>query len=289
MLYRHPRYVEHLLFTKLRSLSRYRWAERNADCDGKVPPPLGYKVVLTYKCNLRCTMCYQWGDVGWCHEQENQPVTQELDWAVLERLFRETANTRPYFIFIGGEPTLYSRFKDLAELTRAYKCFSITCTNGMSLHKLTEVVEANRYLTFLVSLDGLQAENDKLRGRGVFLKVTENIRRMKRLKKPPYIGVEFTIRPENVAVMYDFCEEMVRVGVDWLIFNPCWFISERQARNYELFMESHFSISPKTYLGYQMPYDLDKDKFIEQMTRINSRRWPIQISSLLQKPADILT
>ena len=89
--------------------------------------------------------------------------------------------------------------------------------------------------------------------------------------------------------MYDFCEEMVRVGVDWVIFNPCWFISESQARNYEQFMESHFLISPKSHLGYLMPYDLDKEKFIEQMTRINSRQWPIQISSLLQEPSDIVT
>ena len=48
--------------------ARYRWAERNAARDDRVPAPLGYKIVLTYKCNLRCIMCYEWGEVGWCHE-----------------------------------------------------------------------------------------------------------------------------------------------------------------------------------------------------------------------------
>lgn len=289
LLYRHPRYLEHLLLTKWRSQVRYRWAERNVDADDQVSPPLGYKIVLTYKCNLRCTMCYQWGDVGWCHEEPKSATAQELDWQVLEKLFSEVAHTHPYFIFIGGEPTLYSRYPDLAELVKRHHCFSITCTNGMSLDRLSAVTEGNPYLTFLVSLDGLEKENDRLRGRGVYKRVTANLQRLRNLKEPPYVGVEFTIRPENVAVMYDFCREMAEIGVDWVIFNPCWFISEAQARAYEQFMRLHFKVEPKTHLGYVMPYGLDKEMFIAQMNKINASKWPMQISSLLENPEDIYT
>src|SRR5262245_64215501 len=100
-VYRHPLYMEHLIVNKFRSLWRYRWAERHADKDDQVALPLGYKMVLTYKCNLRCIMCYEWGEVGWCHEEPKQAIAKELDWEVIQRLFSEVGRRHPYFIQIG--------------------------------------------------------------------------------------------------------------------------------------------------------------------------------------------
>src|SRR5262249_39626280 len=97
-VYRHPLYVRHLLLKKLTAWARYRWAERNAHRDSRVPAPLGYKLVLTYKCNLRCIMCYEWGEVGWCHEQLGKAAARELDWELVQKLFAEVAHRRPYFI-----------------------------------------------------------------------------------------------------------------------------------------------------------------------------------------------
>ncbi len=289
MVYRHPLYFQHLIVKKFTSLARYRWAERNPDKDQAVPPPLGYKLVLTYKCNLRCLMCYEWGEVGWCHEQPKAIAARELDWAVVQKLFAEVGSLRPYFILHGGEPLLYSHFADLAGLLRRYRCFSISCTNGILLDRYLDEIAVNPYLTFLISLDGPEAENDQLRGAGVFRKVTDNIRRLKGLERPPYIGIQFTIRPENVGTMYAFCRQMVELGVDWILLNPCWFISREQAAAYEQFMEKHFQVKPHTHLGYLMPYELDKQTFIAQMRQINWEKWPIQISSYLKKPEDIHT
>ena len=286
---RHPLYMQHLIVGKFLSHARYRWAEKNTDKDAHVPPPLGYKLVLTYKCNLRCIMCYEWGEVGWCHELPKQAVAKELDWRIIEKLLAEVGDLRPYFILIGGEPLLYSRFGDLVRLLKRKKCFAITCTNGMLVEKYQDEIASHPYLTFLVSLDGPEKENDLLRGKGVYKKVTQNIRWLKSLDRPPYIGIEFTIRPENVGVMHAFCQEVVELGVDWILLNPCWFVSENQAREYEKFMLKHFHVMPKTHLGFLMPYDIDKDTFLSQMRKINNQKWPIQISCYLQKPEDIHT
>jgi radical SAM protein with 4Fe4S-binding SPASM domain len=289
MAYRHPLYMQHLIVSKFTARARYRWAEQHPDRDDRVPAPLGYKLVLTYKCNLRCLMCYEWGDVGWCHDQPGPAIAKELDWAVIQRILSGVGSRRPYFILIGGEPLLYSRFRDLCLLLRESQCVAITCTNGLLLDRFEDVTRDNPYLTFLVSLDGPEEQNDALRGRGVYRKVTRNIERLKALRRPPYIGVEFTIRPENVGTMYDFCRDMVARGVDWILLNPCWFVSKEQAREYERFMQQHFGIVPKTHLGYLMPYELDKAVFIRQADRINAERWPIQISCYLQKPEHIHT
>ena len=286
---RHPLYMQHLIVSKFTALTRYRWAERNVDKDHRVPPPLGYKLVLTYKCNLRCIMCYEWGEVGWCHEEPKSTMAAELDWGVIQKIFAGVGYMRPYFILIGGEPLLYSRFSDLAGLLRERRCFAIVCTNGLLLDHFENALTDNPSLSFFVSLDGREEQNDALRGRGVYRKVTRNIERLKALRRPPYIGIEFTIRPENVATMYDFCKDMVMRGVDWVLLNPCWFVSEEQAREYERFMQKHFNILPKTHLGYLMPYELDKEEFVSQVQKINREQWPIQISCYLQKPEHIYT
>ena len=86
-VYRHPLYMQNLIVRRGTSLARHRWAETDRGADENVPAPLGYKLVLTYKCNLRCVMCYEWGDVGWCHEQPKQITARELDWYRREALF----------------------------------------------------------------------------------------------------------------------------------------------------------------------------------------------------------
>jgi radical SAM protein with 4Fe4S-binding SPASM domain len=289
LAWRHPRYVEHLIVNKLKFFSRYKWLEENVGKDDQVPPPVVYKLVLTYKCDLRCTMCYEWGDAGWCKQEAPEAITEELSWNVVENLFSQFGKQHPSFILIGGEPLLYSNFKRLAETLKENRCFAVTCTNGTLLHRFKDVSVDNPYLTYLVSLDGLRKENDQLRGKGVYERVVRNIKLMKSLKRPPYIGIQFTIRPENVGVMYEFCREMVKLGVDWILLNLCWFVSEEQAREYEEYMQQHFAVTPTSHLGYLLPYNLDKEEFIRQYERIKREKWPIPVSCYLEEPEDIHT
>jgi radical SAM protein with 4Fe4S-binding SPASM domain len=290
LAYHHPRYMENLLFEKLRSFERYRWLDHHDTDDDRVPEPLIYKLVLTYRCNLRCAMCYEWGSVGWCKEEPAAPAgAGEMDWSLVEKLMASVGASRPSFVLSGGEPLLYSRYRDLAGLLKKHRCFSITCTNGLLLESLVDVIADNPYLTWLVSLDGIGEENDRLRGKGVYDRVLRGVRTLKSLRHPPYLGISFTIRPENVAGMFRFCEEMVREKVDWILLNPSWFLSEQQGRDYETFLEKHFGVHPRTHRGYMQPYPIDKEEFVRQFRRIQSERWPIQISSYLRRPEDIYT
>ena len=132
-----------------------------------------------------------------------------------------------------------------------------------------------------------ESENDRLRGAGVYSKVTANVQKLLSLGRPPYTGIQFTIRPENVHLMFDFCVEMARLGVDWVLLNPCWFVSPHQAGLYEEFMQTHFGIKPRSHRAYLMPYEIDKSVYKDQMRAIRSRSWPMQISSYLERPEDI--
>ena len=101
--YRHPLYVRHLVARKIAFLTRSRWVERHPDRDDKVPPPLGYKLVLTYKCSLRCVMCYEWGKAGWCHKRPKGEMDLELDWNTVEKLLpRWAICTRTSYLLAGN-------------------------------------------------------------------------------------------------------------------------------------------------------------------------------------------
>ena len=288
LYYAHSAYIQHLFIKKIRFYRRFKWIQGHPESDDRVPPPLVYKLNLTLKCNLKCKMCMFWGEAGWCHRETGEGFNGELEWGEVKKIICQVKHYRPSFIISGGEPLLYSHFKDLAGLLKEAKCFAYICTNGLLLDRFKDVISENYpYLTFLVSLDGLEKENDVLRGSGVYNKVIENIKALRSLKRPPYMGVQFTIRPENIDVMQIFCMEMAKLGVNWILLNPCWFISKSQAGEYEKFLKDNFCISPKTHLGYLFSYNLDKDKFIAQLQKIRNAKWPMQIACYLDKPEDI--
>jgi sulfatase maturation enzyme AslB (radical SAM superfamily) len=167
----------------------------------------------------------RWGAVGWCHGDPRPHSKSELARDVVERLMGEVAPSHPYFILHGGEALLYSRFGDISTLLKSYRCFAITCTNGTYLERFQDVAANNPFITYLISLDGPPDQNDRLRGAGIYAKVSGNIEKLRSVRRPPCVGVRFTMRPENVHIMYDFCVRMASLGVDWVLLNPCWFCS----------------------------------------------------------------
>lgn len=289
LIYRYPQYYSHLILRKIAFYNRYRWALANSVLDSKVPLPLAFKLYLTLKCNIRCNMCMLWGEKGVLKNETNEAVFEELDWEIVTRIFQQIKDYHPALSFIlsGGEPMLYSRFGDLAGLFKKHKRFAYVVTNGMLLDKFIDAVEDNPYMILYVSLDGLKCENDMLRGQGVFDKVVENIKLIKSLKKPPFVGIQFTLQPENVGSIYDTCKKMVALGADWFFINLRWYITDKQAEKYEGELRDKFGISPTSHLGFKGQYPLDKEKFVEQCKKLKREKWPIQISSYLKSPEDI--
>ncbi len=275
-LVRHPRYARHLVLKKLQQFARCRGTGWNgAD---QVPPPLGYDLVLTWKCNLRCRTCMQWGPHGWCHELDDARSHEELPLPIIERLIASARGAGAYFVLFGGEPLLHSEFDAVAALFKRKRRFAYVCTNGTLLDRHIRGIRDNPYLSFLVALDGLQPANDAIRGAGVFRRVTENIALLKAGPRSPYVGVECTVMPENLPTLADFCRHVTGLGVDWVVLNLAWFISATQARDYESLTRTAFGVQPVSHAGYRWPYDLDRREFARQYDLIARQNWPVQIS-----------
>ncbi len=284
---KYPTHINHLIRFKVKSHNRYSWALHNSDKDNQVPPPLSYKLYLNQVCDLRCPMCFLWGKTGVYSSGDKLPVPREMDWKIVEKIFHETGKRRPLFILTGGEPLLYTRFRDLAALLKEYQSCAYICTNGLHVDKYLDVIENNPNLIFYISLDGTNEVNDLLRGSGVYDKVVSNIKKIKSFRSSHYVGIQFTLQPENVGVLYDTCREMVGLGVDWILINLQWSLSEQQAEIYERELQNDFGVMPKSHKGYVSSYGVDITEFINQCEKIKSSRWPIYISSYLQKPEDL--
>ncbi len=284
LLHRHPRYFFHLLVKKAQFAARYRWVRRHGAGGRARPKPLVYKLMLNWRCNLRCPMCMLWGEVGWVKETEVEEARVELDWQVVDKVFASGMPFNSSLILSGGEPFLYRHFGRLLLRLKERRKFAIICTNGVLLDRYVEELTDNPYATLLISLDGSSGINDQLRGRGVYDKVMANIALLQQLRPRPYIAMQFTVMPENVAQMEAFCEEMVARGVDWILLNPGWFLSSEQAAAYERFMRRRFAVAATTHRGYLRSYDYDQDELQRQLERIWSRHWPIQIASHIKEP-----
>ena len=142
-----------------------------------------FHVILTTDCNLQCRYCF-----GESMDDFDEDFSDDLevDYSLPRkisynlRLLSEFCSKDPECVvtFYGGEPLLCaSEIKQIMDAVKA-KHFMIQ-TNGLLLNKL-EPEYVNRFHTILVSIDGEEALTDYYRGKGIFRKVIENLKRIKR-------------------------------------------------------------------------------------------------------------
>lgn len=138
---------------------------------------------VTNECNLRCKHCFFWKDLDKKTDLLTLPEIKEIS---------QTMGNFSSLSLTGGEPFLR---KDLAQIARAFrkkskiKRLSIP-TNGTLTEKVINTTEKiaqenpNLSVIVKVSLDGLEATHDKIRGEpGCFQKALETYKNLKELQK----------------------------------------------------------------------------------------------------------
>ena len=108
-------------------------------------------LVATYRCNAQCHMCNTW--------KFPSAADEELDPKYYERL--------PHVKFLnitGGEPFLRDELEDIVRIVRPKADRICISTNGYYTERTVALAEKNPDLGFRISLEGLPAANDELRG-----------------------------------------------------------------------------------------------------------------------------
>ena len=159
-------------------------------------------VILTYRCNSRCSTCNIW-------MHPTRPA-DEISLDVLEKIPSGLDNLN----MTGGEPTIRS---DLAEVVdvlypKAHK-LEIS-SNGMHPHRLEPIIKKYPDIKIRFSLEGTDKVSDTIRGEeNGFQTKVEGLRRLKELGGAD-LGFAATIQDDNVADLPFLYELTQNMGVE---------------------------------------------------------------------------
>ncbi|MBL0142933.1 MAG: radical SAM protein [Betaproteobacteria bacterium] len=234
-------------------------------------------IQLLEHCNLRCRMCYEWGETGAYHARADSAM---LELPLVLRTVRECLPTRPAFEFFGGEPLLYPGIWDVIALIREGGCGLAFPTNGMLLEEHAERLVTTAPTRLWVSLDGPEEVNDRQRGRGVHKRVLRGLEKLREVRRAkggafPQLGVTFVVTPAN----HEYVEEFFLGSFD-LSMLSCVSIelqsyaTAEQARAYAQVLATGFGVKstpcadayvrdPATFAG------IDMERLTEQMKNVS--------------------
>ena len=228
-------------------------------------------IQLVERCNLRCKMCYEWGESGSYHGKES-PAS--LDYPVIQQVLSDCLPARPYFEFFGGEPLLYPRVIDVVRLIRQGGSKLEIPTNGILVETYArELVEA-KLNRLWVSLDGPEEINDQQRGQGVFQKAVKGINKLYKIRKEkgsefPQIGISYTVTPLNhthIEELFLNCLDLAKIDI--VIFTFQLYATMQAYHRYVEILGTHFGIgSAPQARGIVQDPAIFADMDIEALTR----------------------
>jgi len=171
--------------------------------------PLHGSITVTYRCNLKCGMCYLWKGPS---QYGLKGIGEELNNAEMKKVIDDFAAIGTAGIgFTGGEPMLRTDMLDLITYTKKKGMITHMSCNGFltANRDLSKKVIESGLDAIGFSLDGVSAEtHDKVRGRdGSYDRVLKSIDNFvelrKELKKDIKIIVVCVVSNYNVDELVD--------------------------------------------------------------------------------------
>ena len=191
-----------------------------------------------YPCNIKCKFCY------FEHKKNKK-------WKSLIRVKTEAFLFRYLFgnksvDFMGGEPTVYPKIKELISYCKKIGLRPSIITNGIVLsnEKRVESFKESGVYDYLVSIHGLEAAHDELVGLKNAFKIQKKALDNLNRKKIP-IRVNVTLNKLNNKQLPEMAEYFKEIGakvVNFICFNPFY---EWEEIGMVDFQEKHSNIATK--------------------------------------------
>lgn len=187
---------------------RYGHVPAGQQSSDKAPRPVVVWAV-TRACNLKCVHCYAGAD--------STAAPDELTTDEGKRLLDDlAAYSVPAVLFSGGEPLVRPDLLQLIAHARSLSLPSTLSTNGLLIDEAMAdrlAVSGLRYVG--ISIDGRQAQHDKLRGQpGAFCGTMAAVDRCK--KRGMRVGLRFTVHALNAGELDAVFDLALQHNVDRL-------------------------------------------------------------------------
>ena len=249
--------------------------------------PLTVGVRLSYRCNLRCIQCGQWGSQGIFKDvNPDELAREELSLEEIKNFIDEISDFKPYIYFTGGEPLMREDVFEIIEYASSKHMLTGMSTNATLLKdKAEELIESG--LDYLyTSLDAVDELDTQIRrGNNSFHKALEGIQEVTHLRDVvgvglPIIQVQTIIVNENQGELFSigrYIEENIMPDV-WGV-QLCVFTTTREyERGRKLFLDK-YGIEPIHWKGFiqDSTKNAELDVLNRQLEEIKSYDWDFRL------------
>lgn len=248
--------------------------------------PETISLFLTYRCNLRCKMCGQWGMVGSSKDYPPETLRTQLSVDEIEALLDDVKSFRPSITLFGGEPLIYAEWPKIVWIVKEREMRCNIITNGVLLKDNAEKIVELGVDEIIFSLDGPRDIHDDMRDSpGTFDRAYEGFKRLKEIKslnkkRIPLVNISSTVFEIN----YERLDEVVRIAEEMdatsVTFHHLIFVGkETYTEHNRIFQECFSCISPD-WAGF-MRDDLPRiepEILLRKMREIKAMKSKISVS-----------
>ena len=276
-----PGYAVKAFTKRSKAYSKYLF-----DRSGKSTFPEAITLFLTFKCNLRCHMCGQWGDSGCNKDYDKEKLANEVKIDELITLLDQVKSYKPHITLFGGEPLMYGDIEKLIPEINKRKLHCCIITNGVLLEKYAKLIVESGIDEVSLSIDGKGPIHDEIRNvKGTFERIQKGVDALNALKaenkkKLPIINIVCTISEKN----YENLEEMTGVAEQMkahtLNFHHLIFTDNNVlARHNEVF-KKYFGVESDDWKGFvhESMKNIDTEKLNKKIIEIKGKKYPFMVN-----------
>jgi MoaA/NifB/PqqE/SkfB family radical SAM enzyme len=277
---RQPGYALNNLWHRLKASFAYHFL------NGWSYGPETISLFLTYRCNLKCAMCGQWGECGAFKAFDSETLSQQLSLSEIETLVQDVRRFHPNFTLFGGEPMLYPDWlKVVAIIKRAgLRCNIVT--NGTMIKRWAKEIVAIGLDEIIFSLDGTEEVHDQIRRvPGTFQRAITGFQELNRLKqetrrKKPLVNINCTLTENNYSQLDQIIHIAEELNASGLTFHHLLFLDRQTVESFIPAFEQIFHQVPVDWLGFVVdkPPAIDTEFLIAEIRRISHSRYKIPVS-----------
>ncbi len=178
--------------------------------------------------------------------------------------YRDKSHITPTVTVWGGEPLVSPIFDDIMHMLKDKGFMTEIVTNGVLIDEHKETV-LSCVDTVYVSIDGVKAVHDAIRGEGVYDKVSANIKGMGHNN----VTVMSVITPELLSVLPEFLTELDTLGIKRLYLQNMIGLTGDEVMQYKHWMKSAFGIDAEDIASWEnndrINFDRELDKILSDL------------------------
>jgi len=248
--------------------------------DGYSAPPVQVDIKITDACNLRCTMCAQWGKSGYNFTRPREEIRNILPLETYKKLADDICEFKPWIYIWGGEPFLYPHILSLLTYMKEKGLIVSVISNGTRTEKYVEPLVDIGCDVLIFSINGPRDTHDIVVGLGgAFDAAVSSIKsiqieKARRDRIKPYIFLIAVVTGDNqhnLECVFDLGEEL---RVDGVLVNYGWFQTLESGHHYMAIMKEKLDTIPWSWRGWLWGvHEIDPNVLLESVKRIRAQEW----------------